>query len=103
MLRLLPYLLVLGAGFAAALVLLRRTGPSASQWEAKYREIYDRYRDLTRQLKGVEERGDIKAAKLRQSLVDIALILRDGSGSAADARAEALRRIDSTLQSDREG
>lgn len=52
--RLLPYLLSFAAGFVVGMLLLRRfeggSSSESSEWEAKYRELLSRHRDLSRRL-----------------------------------------------------
>ena len=99
MIRLLPYVLLLALGFITGAILVRRSGPGSGEtWESKYREIFNRYRDLTKQLQGVEQRGDLKANRLRQRLIEVAGML-NGNGEA-DARKvkAALEMIESALR-----
>ena len=99
MLRFLPYILLLGLGFVAGAILVRRSGPgSNTNWEAKYREIFNRHRDLTRQLQGAEDRGDLKASKLRQRLQEIVGILRSEEPEAATRIQVALEKTESALR-----
>ncbi len=99
MLRLLPYMLVLGLGLVAGAILVRRSGPgSNTNWEAKYREIFNRYRDLTRQIEGAEDRGELKANKLRQRLLEIVGILRSEEAEAATLIRAALEKTELALR-----
>ena len=98
MIKLIPYLAAFAVGFFASRFLFRFTGTTASVgWEHKYREIFQRYRDLTQRFESIDRAADLKAARLRKSLIDVAAILRGSDGVAPDRAAAAIREIDAAL------
>jgi len=100
LLRLLPFFLCFGAGFAVCLILLARSRPpgAARDWETKYREVSQRYRDLSERLKSIDRDADLRATSLRQALAAVRDILAETTPAAADAAHRALEAIDAALR-----
>ena len=100
MMRLLPYVIALAAGFIACAVFVRRDGPggSSTDWERKYREILQRYRDLTTRLEHIDKTADLKASRLRQTLVIAAGHLREEASQSNGRASTALEIIEAGLK-----
>lgn len=100
MLKTIPYLIAFAAGFLACMGLLRRRGSPAvpGGWEAKYREVFQRYRDLTQRLESIDKTAENKANRLRMSLLNVAELLRPADGINSERALAALREIDTALK-----
>jgi hypothetical protein len=98
--KLVLYFVAFAAGFLACVGLSRRRTPPERRdpWEAKYREMFQRYRDLTLRLETIDRMSENKANLMRQSLLKVAGLLRPADGINSERALEALREIDSALK-----
>ncbi len=98
-LRLLPFLFVFAFGFFVGMMVFVRRGEAkgGEDWEVKYRDLYQRYRDLTQRLGKVDEHADLKASRLRQTLWDVRGMLNDPERLSPDRARSALTEIEAAL------
>ena len=101
--RLIPYLLAFAIGFFVGMLLFRRKEEriATSQWEAKYRDLLDRYRDLTRKLQGDDgapREPHMLASRYRQTLWDVRGVLLNAQGVSPEKARSAVAEIDEALR-----
>jgi hypothetical protein len=98
--RLLPYLFAFAAGFVTAMMLFRsKPGESAGgEWEKKYHEVAQRYRELTHKLKSIDQEAERKANRYLQTLWDVRGLLLHPLGVTPERAASALAEIDTALK-----
>ena len=101
-LKLLPYLIVFAFGAVSALILSSRRrwggGGEAMEWERKYREIHQRYRDLTGRLAEFDQDSDVRANRLRRTLWDVRGMLGNARGVSPEGARTAVEEIDAALK-----
>lgn len=101
MVRLVPFLVCFGAGFFAGVMLALRGGRSrgafSTDWEAKYREVEGRYRDLTRRLEDADRKASARATVYRTTLRDVAELMKEPEKLSAENVETTYQRIVSVL------
>ena len=103
MARLVPILLGFAVGFFLAMTFFggrgsRRKSSDSSEWEEKYRDLYDRYRDLTRELNKPSAQNPENANELRQGLWRVRSILGEPDEIDSERATAALMEIDLVLE-----
>jgi hypothetical protein len=101
LLKLVPFAFAFVLGFfVALLVFSRRRSRSAQEesWEGKYREIHERYRDLTRRLAEFDKDADYRANRLRRTLWDVRGMLVNPKGVPPERAQTAVTEIDAALK-----
>ena len=98
---LLPFIVGLGLGFFVGKALFSGRRSEPSDWEAKYRDLYERYRELTRTLKQPADPLPPEYARLRQGLWDVRDLLSGRDGLSAEETRSVLARVDELFESTR--
>jgi hypothetical protein len=97
--KVLPYVVVFAVGVVIAVIFLsRRRAGGGADWERKYRDILQRYRDLTGRLAEFDKESDFRANRLRRTLWDVRGMLVNPRGMSPDSANTAVREIDTALK-----